>query len=93
MAAPKRATPAQIINHLRKAEVELADGKSIKEVCRGIGGSEQTYYRWRKEYGGMQVSQAKRMKELQKENQPLRRAVANLTVDNLILKEASEGNF
>ena len=93
MAAPKRATPAQIINHLRKAEVELANGQSIKEVCRGIGVSEQTYYRWRKEYGGMQVSQAKRMKELEKENQHLRRAVANLTVDNLILKEASKGNF
>ena len=71
----------------------LANGKSIKEVCRGIGVSEQTYYRWRKEYGGMQVSQAKRMKELEKENQHLRRAVANLTVDNLILKEASKGNF
>ncbi len=93
MAAPKRATPAQIINHLRKAEVELANGKSMKEVCRVIGVSEQTYYRWRKEYGGMQVSQAKRMKELEKENQHLRRAVANLTVDNLILKEASKGNF
>jgi len=93
MAAPKRATPAQIINHLRKAEVELANGKSMKEVCRGIGVSEPTYYRWRKEYGGMQVSQAKRMKELEKENQHLRRAVANLTVDNLILKEASKGNF
>jgi transposase-like protein len=62
-------------------------------VCRGIGVSEQTYYRWRKEYGGMQVSQAKRMKELEKENHHLRRAVANLTVDNLILKEASKGNF
>ena len=65
----------------------------MKEVCRGIGVSEQTYYRWRKEYGGMQVSQAKRMKEVEKENQHLRRAVANLTVDNLILKEASKGNF
>ena len=93
MAAPKRATPAQIINYLRKAEVEVANGKSIKEVWRGIGVSEQTYYRWRKEYGGMQVSQAKRMKEVEKENQHLRRAVANLTVDNLILKEASKGNF
>ena len=65
----------------------------MKDVCRGIGVSEQTYYRWRKEYGGMQVSQAKRMRELEKENQHLRRAVANLTVDNLILKEASKGNF
>ena len=93
MAAPKRATPAQIINHLRKAEVELANGKSMKEVCRGIGVTEQTYYRWRKAYGGMQVNQAKRMKELEKENQHLRRAVSTLTVDNLILKEASKGNF
>ena len=93
MAAPKKATPAQIINHLRKAEVELANGKSIKEVSRGLGVSEQTYYRWRREYGGMKASQAKRMKELEKENQHLRRAVADLTVDNLILKEASKGNF
>jgi putative transposase len=93
MAAPKRATPAQIINHLRKAEVELANGKSMKEVCRGIGVSEQTYYRWRKEYGGMQANQAKRLNELKKENQHLKRAVADLTVDNLILREAAEGNF
>jgi len=93
MAAPKNVTPAQIINHLRKAEVELANGKSIKEICRGFGVSEQTYYRWRREYGGMKTTQAKRMKGLEKENQHLRRAVANLTVDNLILKEASKGNF
>jgi putative transposase len=93
MAAPKRATPAQIINHLRKAEVELANGKSMKEICRGIGVSEQTYYRWRKEYGGMQANQAKRLNELKKENQHLKRAVADLTVDNLILREAAEGNF
>ena len=86
-AAPKRVTPAQIINHLRKADVELANGKPITEVCRGIGVSEQIYYRWRKEYGGMQVNQAKRMKELEGENQHLRRAVANLTADNLILQE------
>jgi transposase-like protein len=93
MAAPKNATPAQIINHLRKAEVELANGKSIKEVCRGLKISKQTYYRWRREYGGMQVNQAKRLKELEKENQHLRRAVPDLTVDNLILKEAAKGNF
>jgi putative transposase len=93
MAAPKNVSPAQIINHLRKAEVELANGKSVKEVCRGLGISEQTYYRWRRAYGGMQVSQAKRLKELEKENQHLRRAVADLTVDNLILKEAAKGNF
>lgn len=93
MAARKNVTPAQIINHLRKAEVELANGRSIKEVCKGLGISEQTYYRWRREYGGMKASQAKRLKELEKENQRLKRAVADLTLDNLILKEAAEGNF
>ncbi len=93
MAARKNVTPAQIINKLRKAEVELANGRSIKEVCKGLGISEQTYYRWRREYGGMKASQAKRLKELAKENQRLKRAVADLTLDNLILKEAAEGNF
>ena len=93
MAARKNVTPAQIINRLRKAEVELANGKTIKEVCRGLGVSEQTYYRWRREYGGMKATQAKRLKELEKENQHLKRAVAGLTVDNLILREAAEGNF
>ena len=62
MAGRKNVTPAQIINHLRKAEVELANGQSIKDVCRGLGVSEQTYYRWRREYGGMKASQAKRLK-------------------------------
>ena len=71
----------------------LANGKPTKEVCRELGVSEQTYYRWRREYGGMKLSQAKRLKELEKENQQLKRAVAELTLDKLILKEASEGNF
>jgi putative transposase len=93
MAAPKNATPAQIINRLRKAEVQLANGKSVKEVCKGLGVSEQTYYRWRREYGGMTTAQAKKLKELEKENQRLRRAVSDLTLDNLILKEAAKGNF
>ena len=93
MAAPKRKSPTQIINHLRKAEVELANGKTVRDVCKGIGITEQTYYRWRQEYGGMKTSQAKRLKELEKENRHLRRAVAELTVDNLILKEAAKGNF
>lgn len=93
MAARKRATTAQIINQLRKAEVQLANGKSVKDVCKGLGISEQTYYRWRREYGGMTTSQAKKLKELEKENQRLKRAVADLTLDNLILKEAAEGNF
>ena len=91
MAAPKNLSPGQIINQLRKAEVALANGKRVKEVCLGV--SEQTYYRWRKEYGGMKVSQAKRLKELEKQSQRLKQAVANLTGDNLILKEASKGNF
>ena len=93
MAARKRATTAQIINQLRKAEVQLANGKSVKDVCKGLGISEQTYYRWRREYGGMTTAQAKKLKELEKENQRLKRAVADLTLDNLILKEAAEGNF
>ena len=93
MAAPKRLSPGQIINRLRKAEVALANGKRVKQVCRELGVSEQTYYRWRKEYGGMKVGQAKRLKELEKQNQRLKQAVADLTVDNLILKEASKGNY
>ena len=84
MAARKNYTAAQIINGLRRAEVGLANGKSMKEVIRDLGVSEQTYYRWRREYGGMKTSQAKRLKELEKENQRLKRAVADLTVDNMI---------
>ena len=93
MAARKNVSPGQIINALRKAEVGIANGKRIKAVCRELGVSEQTYYRWRREYGGMKASQAKRLKELEKENQRLKRAVADLALDNLILKEASKGNF
>ena len=93
MAARKNKTPAQIINYLRKAEVELAGGKTVREVCKELGVTEHTYYRWRREYGGMNTDQAKRLKELEKENQRLRRAVSDLTLDNLILKEASKGNF
>ena len=92
MAARKNYTAAQIINGLRRAEVGLANGKSMKEVIRDLGVSEQTYYRWRREYGGMKTSQAKRLKELEKENQRLKRAVADLTVDNMILKEALSAN-
>ncbi len=90
MARRKTTTPAQIINQLRKAEVELANGKSVREICKGLEISEHTYYRWRREYGGMKATQAKKLKELEKENQHLKRAVADLTVDNLILKEARE---
>ena len=71
----------------------MANGKTVRDVCKGIGITEQTYYRWRQEYGGMKTSQAKRFKELERENRHLKRAVADLTVDNMILKEAAKGNF
>jgi len=90
---PSGTLPAQIINQLRKAEVELANGKSVREICKCLEISEHTYYRWRREYGGMNTTQAKKLKELEKENQRLKRAVADLTLDNLILKEAAKGNF
>ncbi len=89
----KRHTAEQIIGKLREAEVGLANGQIVLEVCRTLGISEQTYYRWRKEYGGLKVEQARRFKELERENVWLRRAVADLTLDKLILKEAAEGNF
>ena len=89
----KRYTPEQIIRYLRQAEVLSSEGRNVSEICREIGVTENTYYRWRKEYGGMQVNQAKRLKELERENSRLKRAVAELTLDNLILKESSEGNF
>jgi putative transposase len=89
----RRYTPEQIIRLLRQSEVLSSEGRNLSEICREIGVTTNTYYRWRKEYGGMQVNQAKRLKELEKENSRLKRAVADLTVDNLILKEASKGNF
>ena len=90
----RRHTPEQIITALREAEVGLARGKTAAMVSRELGISEQTYYRWRKEFGGMRVDQERRLKELERENAHLiKRAVANLTVDKLILEEAAEGNF
>ena len=89
----KRYTPEQIIRHLRQAEVLSSQGRNVSEICREIGITENTYYRWRKEYGGMGLDQARRLKELEQENSRLKRAVADLTLDNLILKEASKGNF
>ena len=86
-------TPEQIINKLREAEVLLSQGATVGKVSRKIGVTEQTYYRWRKEYGGMRVEQARRLKELEKENSRLKRLVADLSVDNAILKEAVRGNF
>ena len=91
--ARKRYTVEQIINHLREAEVLLAQGQTVGEICRRIGVSEQSYYRWRREYGGLKVDQARRLKDLEQENTRLKRAVADLTLDKLILKEAAEGNW
>jgi transposase-like protein len=89
----KRYTAEQIIGMLREAEVLLSQGQKVGEVSRRLGITEQTYYRWRREYGGLKSSQAKKLKELEKENTRLRRAVADLTLDTLILKEAAKGNF
>ena len=88
----KRHTPEQIITALREAEVGLARGKSVKLMSRELGITEQTYYRWRREYGGMKVSQARRLKEFERENGRLKRAVADLTLDKLIVEEAAK-NF
>jgi transposase-like protein len=85
--------PEQIIGKLREAEVLLSQGSTVGEASRKIGVTEQTYYRWRKEYGGMRVEQAKRFKELEQENSRLKRLVADLSLDNAILKEAARGNF
>jgi len=89
----QRYTPEQIIGFLREAEVRLSQGEKIGLICRGLGISEQSYYRWRREYGGLKVDQARRLKDLEKENTRLRRAVSDLTLDKLILKEVAEGNF
>jgi len=89
----KRYTAEQIIGLLRQAEVELAKGRTVGEVCRTIGVSEQSYYRWRNEYGGLKVDQARKLKDIERENVRLKRAVADLTLDKLILKEALEGKY
>ena len=89
----KGYTPEQIIGKLREAEVLLSQGSTVGEASRKIGVAEQTYYRWRKEYGGMRVEQAKRLKELEKENTRLKKLVADISLDNAILKEAARGNF
>lgn len=86
-------TVEQIIAKLREAEVALSRGQTVVQVCRQLNITEQTYYRWRNEYGGLKLDQAKRLKELERENTRLKRAVADLTLDKLILKEAAEGNF
>ena len=89
----KRYQAEQIIGKLREAEVEIAKGQTIAQVAKKLGITEQTYYRWRKEYGGLRTDQAKRLKELEKENARLKRLVANQALDMEILKEAESGNF
>ena len=90
---PKKTyTPEQIINKLREAEVILSQGNAIGVTCKKIGVSDVTYYRWRKEYGGMRVDQAHRLKELEQQNSRLKKVIADLVLDNSILKEAARGN-
>ena len=89
----RKRTPEQIIGYLREAEVRLSQGDKIGVICRGLGISEQSYYRWRREYGGLRVGQAKRLKDLEKENARLKKLVADQALDLAILKEASSGNY
>ncbi len=89
----KSHSPELIINKLREAEILLNQGANVSEASRKIGVTEQTYYRWRKEYGGMRIEQAKRLKDLEKENTRLKKLVADLSLDISILKEATRGNF
>jgi len=89
----KRYRPEEIISKLREADVLISQGKKVGDVIKALGITDVTYYRWRQEYGGMSVSQAKRLKELEKENERLRKAVSDLSLDKMILKEAAKGNF
>ena len=89
----KGHTPEQILNKLRQVEVAVANGKQVTQAVREIGVSQHTYYRWRTEYGGLNLDQARKLKQLERENARLKRAVAELTLDKLILKEAAAGNF
>jgi transposase-like protein len=88
----KRHTPEQVISKLREAEVELGRGMKVPEVCKKLGIAEYTYYRWRKEYGGLRLDQARRLRELERENLRLKKLVADLSLGNAILREAAQGN-
>jgi len=91
---PKKGfTPEQIINKLREAEILLSQGTTLGIMLKHIGVSDNTYYRWRREYGGLTLDQAQRLRQLEQENSRLKRLVADLSLDNAILKEASRGNF
>lgn len=91
--ARKDYTPEQAIGMLREAEVWLSQGEKIGKICRGLRISEQSYYRWRRLYGGLKVDQARRLKDLERENQRLKKAISELTLDKLILREALEGKY
>ncbi len=91
--ARKRHTAEQVVNLLRQVEVAIANGKTTVLACKEASITEQTYYRWRREYGGLQVDQARRLKELEQENSKLKRLVANLSLEKLVLKDIAEGNF
>lgn len=91
--AKKRYTPEQIVAKIREADVELAKGQTTPQVCKKLGVSEQTYYRWRREYGGLRLEQAKRLKALERENTRLKKLVADQAIDIAILKEVSSGRY
>ena len=91
--AGKRLKPEEIVSRLRQVDVLQSQGKTVAEAIRSIGVTEVTYYRWRKEFGGLKVDQIKRLKELENENARLRRAVSDLTLDKMILAEAAKGNY
>ena len=89
----KKYSAEQIVSKLREADVLIGKGQTVADVCRQLQITDVTYYRWRKEYGGLSIDQAKRLKELETENTKLRKVIADLSIDNAILKEASRGNF
>lgn len=91
--ARKKFTTEQIIQMLRKAEIMVSQGKQIDEICRELSIHTQTYYRWRREYGGLELDQAKKFKDMEKENARLKRLVADLSLDNAMLKDLASGNF
>ena len=89
----KKHTPKQVVRRLQEAEAELANGTSVEEVCKKLGVSQQTYFRWKREYGGAKAEEVRRLKELERENARLKEIVADLELDKKILKEALEGNY
>ncbi len=93
MATKRRHAAEEIVNKLRQADVELSKGATIAQACKSIGVTDQTYYRWRREYGGLKVSQAKRLKDLERENGRLKKLVADLSLDKAMLQEVASGNF